>query len=785
MELNLENFNVRKTAAKIAGHFSLPANTERYIIKARGLLGLDIFNGDKIKIINTEGGQVCETIVFDKSGKNKQTIINEKINGDGKFIKYLLSNSSDKKILLNKLEKKKIDFNNTKSSNFFDHDSLANETIDLFIQEDGFIIFASPGEDMQVDQQNAPTDIELLVERKNNKEVKLESFLPEPLANTKDEFLIKDSSAITYEIKKGDYIQIIDLHGRQCSDFMAFDNKELQKGRESSIDTTVSRFIHGGSYPMPGLHSKYYDRNMETLIEVIQDTIGRHDTFGTACTKKGYEDAGYFGHINCSDNFNYVLDSYGVEKRLGWAAINLFFNTSIDANNVIFSDMPWSRPGDYVLFQAQKDLVCVSSACPSDIDAANDWNPTDIYVRTYSEKNIFSKSIGYRKNADSDFMLTKETGFHPKTSKLTKDMIEFSGFWIPNKYNNYGVLSEYEACRNNVIIMDLSSLRKFEILGPDAEELMNTALTRNIKKLSVGQVVYSALCYENGTMIDDGTLYRLGDHNFRWICGSDYSGEWLRELAKKLQLKVKVKSSTDHLHNISIQGPNSRKLLSKIIWTPPAHPDVNDLKWFHFSISRIHDHIGTPIMLSRTGYTGELGYEIYCHPKDAPLVWEAVWEAGKEFDLTPMGFEALDILRIESGLILAGNEFSDETDPFEAGIAFTVPLKTKEQNFIGKEALIERKAHPHRKLIGLELEGNEKANHGDCVHSGRAQVGIVTSGTFSPTLNKNIALCRVDIHSSEIGIDLEIGKLDGHQKRIPAKVVKFPFYDPDKSRVRA
>jgi aminomethyltransferase len=784
MKLNLENFNIRRSEALIAGSYSLPNNIERYTVKAKGLIGLDVYKDDTIKIINTEGGQICEVIVFDNEGKNNQLIIGEKINGDAKFTKYILSNSSDKKILLEKLKKKKIDFNKTKSTNFFDHTSPAKETSELVMQEDGFIIFAAPGEDMQVDQQNPPTDIEVTIKRKDIKQNKLESFLPEPLANTKDEFLIKDSSAITYEVLKGDYIQIVDLYGRQCSDFMAFDSNVLQKGKESSIDTTVSRAIHGGSYPMPGLHSKYYDKNMETLIEVVQDTIGRHDTFGTACTRKSYEDAGYFGHINCSDNFNYALDPYGVEKRLGWAAINLFFNTSVDSNNVIFSDMPWSRPGDYVLFQAQKDLVCVTSACPSDIDPANDWNPSDIYVRTYSKKNAFSKSIGYRKNADSDFMLTKETGFHPRTSKLTKDMIDSTGFWIPNKYNNYGALTEYEACRNNVIVMDLSTLRKFEILGPDAEELMNIALTRNIKKLSIGQVVYSALCYENGTMIDDGTLYKLGEHNFRWICGSDYSGEWLRELAEELRLKVKVKSSTDHLHNISVQGPNSKKLLSKIIWTSPAHPDVNDLKWFHFSISRIHDHLGTPIMLSRTGYTGELGYEIYCHPNDAVKVWDSVWDAGKEFNLTPMGFEALDMLRIEAGLILGGNEFSDETDPFEAGIAFTVPLKTKEQNFIGKEALIERKAHPQKKLVGLEIEGNEKANHGDCVHSGRAQVGIITSGTFSPTLNKNIALCRVDIHSSEIGTDLEIGKLDGHQKRIPAKVVKFPFYDPGKLRVR-
>ena len=785
MEINLTNFNVRRTNPVILGKAGLPENVERYIVKGQGLIGVDIYINDKITIVNLEGSQICETIVFDKTGKNKQSIIGQKSNGEADFTKYILTKSSDKQILLSSLKRKKINFSNSKSSNFFNIDTIAKEKINLTVEEDGFMIIAAPGEDMKVDFHNPPTDIEVLIERNNKINNKQKSFLPEPLADVSDEYLIKDSTATSYEIKKGDYIQIIDLYGRQCSDFMAFDNKALQNGKEYSIDTTVSRAIHAGSYPMPGLHSKYFDKNFDTLIEVVQDTIGRHDTFGTACTQKLYEDLGYFGHANCSDNFNYALDKFGVEKRGGWAAINLFFNTSIDANNVIFSDIPWSRAGDYVLFQAQKDLVCVSSSCPDDIDSANDWNPTDIYVRVYSEKNRFSKSIGYRKNADSDFMLTKETGFHPRTSELTKDMMDSSGFWIPNKYNNYGVLAEYEACRKNVIVMDLSSLRKFEILGPDSEELMNTALTRNIKKLSIGQVVYSALCYENGTMIDDGTLYRLGEHNFRWICGNDYSGEWLRDLAKELNLKVNVKTSTDQLHNISIQGPNSRKLLSKVIWTPPNQPDVNDLKWFNFSISRVSNHLGAPLMLSRTGYTGELGYEIYCHPKDAVKIWDAIWEAGKEFDLSPMGFEALDMLRIEAGLILGGNEFSDQTDPFEAGIGFTVPLKSKEVNFIGKDALLKRKENPQRKLVGLEVEGNEKVNHGDCVHSGRAQVGLITSGMFSPILNKNIALCRVDIHSSELGTTIEVGKLDGHQKRIPAKIVSFPFYDPDKLKVRS
>ena len=784
MDLDLSKFNIRQTNPIILGNAGLPKNLERYTIKGEGLLGIDVFKDDVINVINIEGRQELELTFFNNNGKN-ETLINKDLNKHASFIKHVLNYTNDKKSLIKKLKNKKIDLNKINSLNYFDEETPAGNEINFVIEKDGFAIFAAPGAPMAVDSFNVATDLQIYVTRKNKQNKKLESILPESLATTKNEFLIKDSSAVAYEIKKGDFIQIIDLYGRQCSDFMAFDSPQLQLGKELSIDSTATRSIVGGAYPMPGLYSKYFDKNQDTLVEVIQDTCGRHDTFGTACTLKGYEDQGYFGHINCSDNFNGQVESFGVEKRNAWAAINLFFNTGIDAANVLFSDMPWSQPGDYVLFQAQKDLVCVSSACPCDIDAANDWNPTDIYVRVYSKKNVFSKATGYRKNANSDFMLTKQTAFHERTSVLTKDMMDSAGFWIPNKYNNYGTIGEYTACRNNVVVMDLSSLRKFEILGPDAEELMNIALTRNVKKLALGQVVYSALCYENGTMIDDGTLYKLGDYNFRWICGNDYSGEWLRKLGQKLNLKVWIKTSTDQLHNLSVQGPNSRKLLSKIIWTPPTNPDVNDLKWFHFSISRLHDHLGAPVMLSRTGYTGELGFELYCHPKDGLKVWDALWEAGKEFELVPMGFAALDMLRTEAGLILGGNEFSDETDPFEAGIGFTVPLKTKEANFIGKEALIKRKENPHRKLVGLEIEGNEKVNQGDCVHIDRGQVGTITSGIISPILNKNIALCRIDILSSEIGTKVEVGKLDGHQKRISATIVNFPFYDPDKSRVRS
>ena len=160
-------------------------------------------------------------------------------------------------------------------------------------------------------------------------------------------------------------------------------------------------------------------------------------------------------------------------------------------------------------------------------------------------------------------------------------------------------------------------------------------------------------------------------------------------------------------------------------------------------------------------------------------------EFGKKDNLIPAGFAALDKLRIEAGLILFGNEFDGQLDPFEAGVGFTVPLKTKKDDFIGKESLIKRKENPQKKLVGLELTGKEKANHGDCVHIGRSQVGVVTSGCLSPTLNKNIALCRIDVNHSEIDTNVEVGKIDGHQKRIPAKVVRFPHYDPDKSRVKS
>jgi aminomethyltransferase len=396
-------------------------------------------------------------------------------------------------------------------------------------------------------------------------------------------------------------------------------------------------------------------------------------------------------------------------------------------------------------------------------------------------------AIAHRVTPDADPVMTKETAFHARWSELTRNVTEYRGYWLPTSFTNHGAVAEYWACREKAAIMDLSPLRKFEVLGPDAEALVQAAVTRDIRRLAVGQVVYTAVCNETGGMIDDATVFRLADDNFRFVGGDPYDGVHLKALAEKLGLeRVFVKPSTDELHNVAVQGPRSRDILKEIVWAPPTQPQLEELKWFRFLVGRIGRYDGIPLVVSRTGYSGELGYEVWCHPDDGPAVWDAIIEAGAPHGLTPLGLDALDMLRIESGLIFAGYEFDDQVDPFEAGIGFTVALDTPE-DFVGKQALIERREHPQRTLVGLELAGNETAGHGDCVHEagGRSQVGVVTSGTRSPTLRKNIALCRMATQYAEVGTQVEVGKLDGHQKRIPATVVPFPFYDPKKERPRS
>jgi len=754
---------------------------ESWWVRPSGATAVDVRAGDRVTVIDPDGGQPAELTLLAPDGRDDPGALGTRADAPATVLRRLLEEGSYDGFL-GVLHARGLRPHDARALRLFGPDSPPGGSESFEAERDALAVVAAPGG--RVVDGEPPASALVVEVRRAAPRAEVEIELPPALAEPRLDFRVDKASALAYEVREGEYIQVIDVRGKQCSDFLAFHRAKLERGLERGMDGVTTRTLMGAAYPMPGLYSKFFDVDMDPLVRVVRDTVGRHDTFGLACTRKYYEDMGYPGHISCTENFNRQVTPYGIAERKGWEAVNFFYNTAFDRDNVLVADEPWSRPGDYVLLRAATDLVCASSACPDDIDPANGWEITDIHVRVYAPENRFQAAIAHRVTPEAEPVLTKETAFHPRLSELTESFVEYRGYWLPHCFNNEGGVAEYWACREKAVVMDLSPLRKWEVLGPDSEALMQHAVTRDIRRLAVGQVVYTAMCNETGGMIDDATVFRLGQDNFRFVGGDEYDGVWLRELADRLGLKVFVKPSTDQLHNVAVQGPESRELMKKIVWTPPTQPPLDELKWFRFLVGRIGDYDGIPLVVSRTGYTGELGYEVFCHPDDGPAVWDSIWEAGKAHGLKPLGLEALDMIRIEAGLIFAGYEFDDQVDPFEAGIGFTVKLDSEDE-FVGKEALRERSAHPQRVLVGLELEGNETAGHGDEVYVGRQRVGVVTSGTRSPLLRKNIALCRTAIQYSELGTSVEVGKLDGLQKRIPATVVRFPFYDPDKTRPRS
>ncbi|MEO1125703.1 MAG: DUF1989 domain-containing protein, partial [Cyanobacteria bacterium J06639_16] len=370
--------------------------------------------------------------------------------------------------------------------------------------------------------------------------------VPAPLGKVIAEYRIEAATAIAYRVKAGQYIQIMDVEGTQCSDFLAFAGDDYSE----ELDSTVTRTLLNQAMPQAGLHSKYFSQAMRPLVEVIQDTCDRHDSFLLACTNKYYEDAGYVGHPSCSDNFNQVLAPYGIAPRLGWPAVNFFFNTAVDDSGSIVSAESWSRPGDYVLLKAHRDLLCASSACPDDIDAANGWRPTPIHVRIYGAEEQFSKAIGRRVATDLPLRLTQDSAFTPSIRALTKNLVEYNGFWVPVSYRHQGDHAEYWALRERVALMDLSALRKFEVVGPDALDLLQWTFSRNVAKLDVGQSAYGCLLNPHGGIIDDGIVFRLGELAYRYVGNCDTDGLWLWEVAQAEGLVVEVEPSSDRVHNL-------------------------------------------------------------------------------------------------------------------------------------------------------------------------------------------------------------------------------------------
>ena len=310
----------------------LPPGVERHVINAGGLTGLQIFPDDEIEIVNDEGNQICEITCFDKDGKSELGILNLKENNKSSLIHEILNNKDESSLIANlQLKKRNLDIKKSKSSIVFNKETSSGEKVKLKSKDKCYVIFAAPQNNMLVSEQNPSSDLTLFIKRSkiiNDKELKV---IPDPIYDPGYEKNIDRQTSIAYQVKEGDYIQVISPTGRQCSDFIAFDTRKLDKGIEKGLDWQTTRTFMGNTFPGPGLFSKFYDTDHEPLVEVIRDTVGRHDTFNLACTSKYYEDAGYFGHPNCSDNLSGAMENFGVNRQKGWHAINLFFNTSAAA----------------------------------------------------------------------------------------------------------------------------------------------------------------------------------------------------------------------------------------------------------------------------------------------------------------------------------------------------------------------------------------------------------------------------------------------------------------------
>lgn len=592
--------------------------------------------------------------------------------------------------------------------------------------------------------------------------------IPPPLGDVVAEYCIAPGEAIAYSVTVGQFIQIIDVAGSQCSDFLAFGGDR----HSDPLDATVTRSLTGLAVPQAGLPSKLFSQSMQPLTEVIQDTCGRHDSFLLACTARYYEDAGYPGHPSCSDNFNRVLAPYGIAPRPGWPALNFFYNTRVEGQGAIAFAEPISRPGDYVLLLAHQDLLCASSACPDDIDPANSWQPTPIHIRIYAAGQTFERAMG-RRVAALPLRMTQASAFTPSIRQLTDDLAEYNGFWVPQTFAHQGDQAEYWALRQRAALMDLSALRKFEIHGTDALALLQYAFSRNLEKVAPGQGVYGCLLNPHGNIVDDGIVFCFGPTRYRYVGNCDSDRHWLRQIAQQKGWSVAVK--TVDLHNLALQGPCSRDILTALV------PEVSTLGYFQFLESQVQD---MPVLISRTGYTGELGYELFVPPQHGAALWDVLMAAGAPAGLLPLGMKALDRARIEAGLLALGHEFDDLISPYQAGIGWAVAMK--KPDFIGKAALEAIRRHPPRVAVGLVLEGPEVATHGQPVFAPGEwwRVGQITSATFSPILNASIAMAQVVPEFAEVGTGVDVGLLDSFKRRVSATVGPLAAFDPTKSRVR-
>jgi aminomethyltransferase len=387
------------------------------------------------------------------------------------------------------------------------------------------------------------------------------------------------------------------------------------------------------------------------------------------------------------------------------------------------------------------------------------------------------------------------TAVHDRTSKLCESMNyrEWSGFYAVSVYEMHHD-HEYNAIRNACAMIDVSPLYKYRISGNDATKFVNRVITRDINKVKIGQVIYCCWCDEQGKVIDDGTISRLGENLYRWTA-ADPSIRWFHQNA--LGLDVQLEDISTEVAAIALQGPTSGRLLIKAV----EGGDVANLKYFRLTHGRIG---GVDVDISRTGYTGDLGYEIWMPWKDAPRVWDALMESGRQFDVHAAGMLALDVARIEAGLIMIEVDYtsskralieSQKYSPYEIGLGKMVDLK--KEHFIGREALAAEHQHgPKRLLMGLDINWEDVERIYDSfglgpqvqstasrtpvpVYRGGLQVGKATSTTWSPTLKKMVALASLSREHAAAGTELQMElTVEAVRHKVRAIVRELPFFNP-------
>ncbi len=356
----------------------------------------------------------------------------------------------------------------------------------------------------------------------------------------------------------------------------------------------------------------------------------------------------------------------------------------------------------------------------------------------------------------------KKTPFTEIHRSLGAKLVEFAGFEMPVQYS--GIIDEHLAVRNRVGVFDVTHMGEFIVRGKDAASFLQGMTVNDVTKLYEGRVQYSAMCYDNAGIVDDLLVYHCGDHYMLVVNASNTKKDfdWLKS---HLEGDVTLTDRSDDFSLLAVQGPRSLDTLNNL-----TDVDLSEMEYDHFKRGRL---AGEEMLISRTGYTGELGFELYFRwdEKAAKNVWDAVFAAGKGFGITPIGLGARDTLRLEMGYCLYGNDIDQTTHPLEAGLGWITKLN--KGDFVGKNVMMKAKAEGLRRtLVGFTLSEKAVARHGHPLTAGGSEVGHVTSGTFSPSLECAIGLGYVSVGNEKIGNTIHVG-IRG--KEVPATIVKIPF----------